>query len=58
MTSKIDGANRVGIAFPDQALTLADLAGEFNAMSLEGVDGELFWGQDRLDFLQRRLARG
>jgi len=20
------------------------------------VDGELFWGQDRLDFLQRRLA--
>ncbi len=21
-----------------------------------GVDGELFWGQDRLDFLQRRLA--
>ena len=21
------------------------------------VDGELFWGQDRLDFLQRRLAR-
>ena len=36
MTSKIDGANRVGIAFPDQALTLADLAGEFNAMSLEG----------------------
>ena len=22
------------------------------------VDGEIFWGQDRLDFLQRRLARG
>ena len=22
-----------------------------------GVAGELFWGQDRLDFLQRRLAR-
>ena len=22
------------------------------------VDGELFWGQDRLDFLERRLARG
>ena len=21
------------------------------------VDGEIFWGQDRLDFLQRRLAR-
>ena len=22
------------------------------------VDGEIFWGQDRLDFLQRRLTRG
>ena len=22
------------------------------------VDGEIFWGQDRLDFLQRRLAHG
>jgi len=22
------------------------------------VDGEMFWGQDRLDFVQRRLARG
>ncbi len=22
------------------------------------VDGEMFWGQDRLDFLERRLARG
>jgi 2-hydroxychromene-2-carboxylate isomerase len=22
------------------------------------VDGEVFWGQDRLDFLERRLARG
>jgi 2-hydroxychromene-2-carboxylate isomerase len=22
------------------------------------VEGEIFWGQDRLDFLQRRLARG
>jgi len=21
------------------------------------VDGEIFWGQDRLDFLQRRLSR-
>jgi carboxymethylenebutenolidase len=21
------------------------------------VDGEIFWGQDRLDFLERRLAR-
>ena len=22
------------------------------------IDGEMFWGQDRLDFVQRRLARG
>ncbi len=22
------------------------------------IDGEIFWGQDRLDFVQRRLARG
>jgi carboxymethylenebutenolidase len=32
-------------------------AGVFGAPSYI-VDGELFWGQDRLDFLQRRLARG
>jgi len=32
-------------------------AGVFGAPSYL-VDGELFWGQDRLDFLQRRLARG
>jgi carboxymethylenebutenolidase len=22
------------------------------------IDGQLFWGQDRLDFVQRRLAQG
>jgi carboxymethylenebutenolidase len=32
-------------------------AGVFGAPSYV-VEGELFWGQDRLDFLQRRLARG
>lgn len=32
-------------------------AGVFGAPSYV-VDGEIFWGQDRLDFLQRRLARG
>jgi carboxymethylenebutenolidase len=21
------------------------------------IDGEIFWGQDRLDFVERRLAR-
>lgn len=32
-------------------------AGVFGAPTYV-VDGELFWGQDRLDFLQRRLAEG
>ena len=32
-------------------------AGVFGAPSYI-IDGELFWGQDRLDFLQRRLMRG
>ncbi len=32
-------------------------AGVFGAPSYV-VDGEIFWGQDRLDFLNRRLARG
>ena len=31
-------------------------AGVFGAPSY-GVDGELFWGQDRLDFVERELAR-
>jgi 2-hydroxychromene-2-carboxylate isomerase len=31
-------------------------AGVFGAPSYV-VDGEIFWGQDRLDFLERRLAR-
>ncbi|GIX52590.1 hypothetical protein CQA4T8M7_18460 [Sphaerotilus natans] len=36
MTSKINGVNRLGVALPEQSLTLADLAGEFNMMNLEG----------------------
>ena len=32
-------------------------AGVFGAPSYV-VDGEIFWGQDRLDFLERRLRRG
>lgn len=32
-------------------------AGVFGAPSFV-IDGELFWGQDRLDFVARRLARG
>jgi len=36
---------------------LAIAAGVFGAPSFV-IDGELFWGQDRLDFVARRLARG
>ena len=32
-------------------------AGVFGAPSYV-IDGELFWGQDRLDFVQRRLSQG
>jgi len=38
----------------DAATQAAIDGGVFGAPSY-GVDGELFWGQDRLDFLQRRL---
>ena len=40
-------------AYTDRAIAL----GVFGAPSYL-VHGELFWGQDRLDFLQRRLAAG
>jgi carboxymethylenebutenolidase len=36
---------------------LAIDAGVFGAPTYV-IEGELFWGQDRLDFVQRRLARG
>lgn len=36
---------------------LAVDAGVFGAPSYV-IDGEIFWGQDRLDFVARRLARG
>ena len=32
-------------------------AGVFGAPTYV-IDGELFWGQDRLDFVERRLQRG
>jgi carboxymethylenebutenolidase len=32
-------------------------AGVFGAPSYV-IDGEIFWGQDRLDFVDRRLAKG
>ncbi len=40
----------------EQDSTRAIEAGVFGAPSYV-IDGELFWGQDRLDFVQRRLAR-
>ena len=36
---------------------MAIAAGVFGAPSFV-IDGELFWGQDRLDFVARRLAKG
>jgi len=39
-------------AYTEQAIA----AGVFGAPSYV-VDGEIFWGQDRLDFLERRLQR-
>jgi len=39
----------------DSALAIE--AGVFGAPSYV-IDGEIFWGQDRLDFVERRLARG
>jgi len=46
----------VGTRYDADSQRAIDL-GVFGAPSYL-VDGELFWGQDRLDFLQRRLARG
>jgi 2-hydroxychromene-2-carboxylate isomerase len=40
----------------DAATQRAIEAGVFGAPSYV-IDGELFWGQDRLDFVERRLAR-
>ena len=39
----------------DAATQRAIDAGVFGAPSYV-IDGELFWGQDRLDFVERRLA--
>jgi 2-hydroxychromene-2-carboxylate isomerase len=39
----------------EQATQQALAAGVFGAPSYV-IDGELFWGQDRLDFVERRLA--
>ena len=51
--SKQAGAQSAYQAYTDEALKL----GVFGAPTFV-VDGELFWGQDRLEFLQRRLQAG
>jgi len=48
-----DAAAQAFDAFTQQAID----AGVFGAPSYV-IDGEIFWGQDRLDFVARRLARG
>ena len=54
-------ASRLAASQPEAGLALADAhtqaaidAGVFGAPSYV-IDGELFWGQDRLDFVARRL---
>lgn len=39
VTSTIDGVKRLGIGFPEQSLTLADLAGEYNLIQMESNQG-------------------
>ena len=51
--SKEAGAQSAYQAYTDEALNI----GVFGAPTF-AVDGELFWGQDRLEFLQRRLQAG
>jgi carboxymethylenebutenolidase len=41
----------------EQDSEAAIAAGVFGAPSYV-IDGEIFWGQDRLDFVQRRLEQG
>ena len=48
--SKLPGAQSTYQTYTDEALKV----GVFGAPTFV-VDGELFWGQDRLEFLQRRL---
>ncbi|MEP7100678.1 MAG: 2-hydroxychromene-2-carboxylate isomerase [Burkholderiales bacterium] len=55
---RLDDANAPAVQarYDTDSLRAIDI-GVFGAPSYV-VDGEIFWGQDRLDFLQRRLARG
>lgn len=51
--AQTDTAAQAFDAFTQQAID----AGVFGAPSYV-IDGEIFWGQDRLDFVARRLSRG
>ncbi len=51
--SKADAAAARYAACTQEAIA----AGVFGAPSYV-IDGEIFWGQDRLDFVERRVARG
>jgi len=51
--SKLPGAQSTYQTYTDEALKV----GVFGAPSYV-VDGEMFWGQDRLEYLQRRLQAG
>ena len=54
----IKASEAPGIAEKREAYTKHAIAqGVFGAPSFV-IDGEIFWGQDRLDFVDRKLARG
>ncbi len=55
---RLDDAQAPGVQERYDAYTQSAIeTGVFGAPSYV-IDGEIFWGQDRLDFVQRRLARG
>jgi 2-hydroxychromene-2-carboxylate isomerase len=54
---RLDDAQTQSVRQRYEANTQAAIdAGVFGAPSYV-IDGEIFWGQDRLDFVQRRLAK-
>ncbi|MCI4430632.1 MAG: 2-hydroxychromene-2-carboxylate isomerase [Burkholderiales bacterium] len=55
---RLDDSHARAVQERYEAYTQAAIdTGVFGAPSYV-IDGEIFWGQDRLDFVQRRLARG
>jgi 2-hydroxychromene-2-carboxylate isomerase len=56
--SRLDDSQAASVEAAYRADTRAAIdAGVFGAPSYV-IEGEIFWGQDRLDFVERRLARG